>query len=770
MQLHWWLGWTALVVNVAKCAPTCADWGENLQNFEDKIFSQNGEDGVLLRLLEMVGVVHGTFVEFGVEDGTECNTRILRERLGMTGLLMDGGNANASINLQQEFITAGNVLELFDKYDVAKEFDVLSLDVDMFDLWILRELLAEYRPRVMVVETNPTLGLAEGKFTAPDFAEANTQPLVVAPPSMMSQEVWDLTRYYGANPAAFRALGKRFGYEMVYCERCGTNCFLVDKTELLPSCKRNFSLPRLSYPCFGTSRTGGAHVGHEVDTQRRQPILLADAVLDEWLSADKKGLPSETWAQYRVGVFPRAYSPPPDACTVVLEEGAVALTESALESSLSVKTCTSRHFTQAACVEQSDLYYTLGLLRAQQNDTQGAKKALELSLASNARNHKSVVLAPLLAASEGDPLHSRVYLGTVDIVRLLGDKAIDTHQQLSVPLKYCSDPLREATVIARYQGISTTAEAINEMASQIRTKREAAVLGGLSIEAFTGNQTVPECLQRWVDPLTKLNAHCARVAKETHILLIGPPSPVLPILGELRSGTNVQNLLQEISGHLLSSCEGKPGLGCPIVDALVSGDIAPLDDGDRADLEAAMQAYHRLEAKIIQNRVEGSPVYFWADSSSVFSAPLIESVFEGKVHMAFVVSSPLQSALCSWTRDEPMTRSDLLKYLDAWERHITAGLHIMRARDGVGVVRAVRDDGTLNTEHLDQFINFVRPNATITTYTLQDGLPRCAAVDTIRSLIEMDAVATVLKRLQTCYTAVFVSLENDGSLPSECPK
>ena len=53
----------------------------DLSLFENKIFSQNGEDGIIMKLVELIynGDNHNrVYVEFGVENGIECNTRILR--------------------------------------------------------------------------------------------------------------------------------------------------------------------------------------------------------------------------------------------------------------------------------------------------------------------------------------------------------------------------------------------------------------------------------------------------------------------------------------------------------------------------------------------------------------------------------------------------------------------------------------------------------------------------------------------------------------------
>lgn len=196
---------------------------KNLQYFEDKIYSQNGEDGILLVLLDIIGIKSKYYVEFGVENGMECNTRILREKLNFTGLLMDGGNENKDINLNREFITERNIIDLFNNYNVPQSFDVLSVDVDMFDWWILLRILRDssYKPRIIIVETNPTLCLEETsannniKEYIKQYSKINAEPLVVIHPNMTDQLVWDATRYAGANPLAFRLLGIYLSYSII---------------------------------------------------------------------------------------------------------------------------------------------------------------------------------------------------------------------------------------------------------------------------------------------------------------------------------------------------------------------------------------------------------------------------------------------------------------------------------------------------------------------------------------------------------------------------
>ena len=103
-------------------------------------------------------VLPKVYVEFGVEDCmTQCNSMYLRE----TGwdvensLLMDGGYSNPAINLQQVIFWPSNIIQLFQKFGVKKEFDFLSVDTDSYD-WFMLEAILEggYRPRVIVTEIN----------------------------------------------------------------------------------------------------------------------------------------------------------------------------------------------------------------------------------------------------------------------------------------------------------------------------------------------------------------------------------------------------------------------------------------------------------------------------------------------------------------------------------------------------------------------------------------------------------------------------------------
>ncbi|RLN86442.1 hypothetical protein BBJ28_00016724 [Nothophytophthora sp. Chile5] len=193
-------------------------WICELWHHEWGMYSQNGEDGILREIFRQVGVEHKTYVEFGTQDGQECNTRLLREAHGWSGLLMDSGYEDPSIQLHREFITRENLMTLLgDKYKtiVRRDLDLLSVDVDFNDFWLLSAVdLTRVSPRVIIVEVNSHIPTTEARTVPYNDREDSGG--------------WDgHNAYFGASVAAFHQWGARNGYSLVYCESHGVNCFLV---------------------------------------------------------------------------------------------------------------------------------------------------------------------------------------------------------------------------------------------------------------------------------------------------------------------------------------------------------------------------------------------------------------------------------------------------------------------------------------------------------------------------------------------------------------
>jgi hypothetical protein len=118
--------------SIPETAQNYSSWITGFREREYSIYSQNGEDGVLLWLFANIGTINRPplFVEFGVENGVQCNTRFLRQHLGWQGLMMDGSNENLTINLRREKILVGNINGLLAKYQTPPLLDLLSIDVE----------------------------------------------------------------------------------------------------------------------------------------------------------------------------------------------------------------------------------------------------------------------------------------------------------------------------------------------------------------------------------------------------------------------------------------------------------------------------------------------------------------------------------------------------------------------------------------------------------------------------------------------------------------
>ncbi len=64
---------------------------KSFDEVEFSIFSQFGDDGIIQWLINNLDISNKTFIEFGVEDYSESNTRFLMMNNNWKGFVMDGG-------------------------------------------------------------------------------------------------------------------------------------------------------------------------------------------------------------------------------------------------------------------------------------------------------------------------------------------------------------------------------------------------------------------------------------------------------------------------------------------------------------------------------------------------------------------------------------------------------------------------------------------------------------------------------------------------------
>lgn len=195
-----------------------------LNRFEYQSFSQCGEDGIIDEIFRRIGTTNKYFIEFGVENGTECNSTLLLYK-GWKGLWIEGNAqsvehikahmsgiiSNGTLTVLNNFITAENIESLFTQGGSPAEPDLLSIDIDRNDYYVWKSIV-KFKPRVVAIEYNAIFH-PDVSFTVP-YDGAKT---------------WDKTSNFGASLGLLNTLGEEKGYSLVACNFAGTNAFFVRK-------------------------------------------------------------------------------------------------------------------------------------------------------------------------------------------------------------------------------------------------------------------------------------------------------------------------------------------------------------------------------------------------------------------------------------------------------------------------------------------------------------------------------------------------------------
>ena len=188
-------------------------------------FSQWGEDGIIDWLINSIPDIPRTFIEFGVENYRESNTRLLLMMRNWRGLILDGSENNVSdikrqgvywrhdITARCAFIDRENINDLITSSGLLGQIGVLSIDIDGNDYWVW-ERINVVSPAIVVVEYNAVLG---------DMNQCSTpyQADFVRTTAHYSN------LYFGASLPALISLGEKKGYQFVGTNSSGCNAFFV---------------------------------------------------------------------------------------------------------------------------------------------------------------------------------------------------------------------------------------------------------------------------------------------------------------------------------------------------------------------------------------------------------------------------------------------------------------------------------------------------------------------------------------------------------------
>jgi hypothetical protein len=197
----------------------------DIRDAEFRVSSQWGEDGIIQYLIAKVPIERPIFVEFGVEDYRESNTRFLLENDNWEGLILDSGTAHLefldegelrwrhTIEGRSAFLTVENINDQIRQGGVAGDIGLLSVDVDGNDYWIF-DAIDVISSRILIIEYNSLFG-------------ANAAVTVPYRPDFDRRTAHWSSVYYGASLAALHHLATAKGYQLVGCNRAGVNAFFV---------------------------------------------------------------------------------------------------------------------------------------------------------------------------------------------------------------------------------------------------------------------------------------------------------------------------------------------------------------------------------------------------------------------------------------------------------------------------------------------------------------------------------------------------------------
>lgn len=203
---------------------------DNISDAEFKVFSQTGDDGIIQYLINKICIPETTFIEFGVENYVESNTRFLLKYNNWSGLVIDG-SAKAiryimsddiyyqhDLKTLQAFITAENINDLICSQGFRGEIGLLSVDIDGNDYWVWKAINV-VTPVIVIAEYNSVFGIDRALTVPykPDFVRADAHYSHL---------------YFGASLKALCMLAEEKGYAFVGSNSIGNNAYFVRKDHL----------------------------------------------------------------------------------------------------------------------------------------------------------------------------------------------------------------------------------------------------------------------------------------------------------------------------------------------------------------------------------------------------------------------------------------------------------------------------------------------------------------------------------------------------------
>jgi hypothetical protein len=204
----------------------------NIQLAEFKVFSQWGDDGIIQFLISYLDIPPQAekFVEFGVENYTEANTRFLLINNNWQGLIMDGSEQNMSevkqddiywryqLEAKPAFVTRENINDLLKESGMTGEIGLLHIDIDGNDYFVW-QAIDVISPIIVIVEYNSVFG-----YDKPWSISYNKD--------FVRTKAHYSNLYWGSSLLSLCDLAGEKGYDFIGCNSNGNNAFFVKKDKM----------------------------------------------------------------------------------------------------------------------------------------------------------------------------------------------------------------------------------------------------------------------------------------------------------------------------------------------------------------------------------------------------------------------------------------------------------------------------------------------------------------------------------------------------------